>query len=56
MEAGPDVLHMLEDATKRLEGFIDSDGACDNTHEHNKTLCCVCQYPSIIAKACGTAV
>jgi len=34
----------LEDAIKRLEGWMEADCECDNTHEQHDTECCLCQY------------
>ena len=48
-----ELLYDLVDATNRLESCIGSDCECDNTHEQNTTVCCLCQYRSTIAKARG---
>lgn len=40
----------LQDAYDRLQGFINSDCECDNTHATNETTCCLCWYRAALAK------
>src|ERR1039457_4862902 len=47
--AAPALLEALQDALARLESFIGSDCECDNTHEQNHTVCCLCEYRAAIA-------
>ena len=48
-----ELLELLDDATNRLGEFIGTDCECDNSHEENNTVCCLCQYRTAIAKAQG---
>ena len=53
IKSAPNLLALLIDATNRLEGFLNTDCECDNTHEANGTECCLCQYRKEIASAQG---
>jgi hypothetical protein len=46
-----ELVELLADAADRLAEFIGSDCECDNTHEANDTVCCLCQYRDAIANA-----
>lgn len=46
-----ELVEALKDAKLRLQEFIGADCECDNTHETNETICCLCEYAAAIAKA-----
>lgn len=51
--AALDLLAALKDARSRLIDFTCAECECDNTHDANGTMCCLCEYTAAIAKAEG---
>ena len=42
------VVELLKDARYRLSWFIGADCECDNTHELNQTVCCLCEIDDLL--------
>ena len=53
MNEREELLGLLQDALSRLEDWIGTDCECDNTHEADNTMCCLCLYRAAITKARG---
>ena len=45
------LVEALRDATARLAGYIGATCECDNTHEANGTVCCLCEYREALRRA-----